>query len=182
MFDIRSFGTFTYQISWRSSRICSWNDFKSFDRFQPSQHIGSIQWPCAWCTVLVRASQPWRSAILSASTRYFSKMLWLNCLKIKSDKKRSSQVPVATKLHCVFLVLPFRAPDLLRLPPLQLGATNSHLPSPTPSFRGDKSRSGHQKLPCSHLYNFQLTRKSRKSSRQSRRLMQFLFQVRFKAF
>ena len=142
MFDIRSFGTFTYQISWRSSGICSWNDFKNFDRFQPSQHIGSIQWPCAWCTVLVRASQPWRSAILSASTRYFSKMLWLNCLKIKSDKKRSSQVPVATKLHCVFLVLPFRAPDLLRLPPVQfIGATllisfhALHLPSPTLSFR-----------------------------------------------
>ena len=47
--------------------------------------------------------------------------------------------------------------------------------APTAAMRRDtsKSRSGHQKL---------LTRKSRKSSSQSRRLMQFLFQVRLKTY
>ena len=44
--------------------------FTNFDRFQPLQHVGSIRWPCAWCTSLVRAWQPWGSAILS--TRHFS--------------------------------------------------------------------------------------------------------------
>ena len=34
------------------------------------KNFGSIRWPCAWCTSLVRAWQPWGSAILS--TRHFS--------------------------------------------------------------------------------------------------------------
>lgn len=55
-------------------------------------------------------------------------------------QNQSSQVPIATKLHC-FLVLPFRAPDLLRHPALDfISATllcsfhALHLPSPALSF------------------------------------------------
>ena len=56
-------------------------------------------------------------------------------------QKRSSQVPVATNLHSVFLVLPVRAPDLLRHPVLDFISARRlccfhalHLPIPTLSF------------------------------------------------
>ena len=74
---------------------------KNFDWLQPLQHVGSIQWPCA----------PLQLDIFqNVSMTEFS----LN----RVGQNRSSQVPLATKLHCGFLILPFRATDLLRLPPL----------------------------------------------------------------
>ena len=56
MLDIRSFGTFTYQICWRNSRICSWNDFKEL-----------------WLVATVATCWQHPVALRSASTRFFFK-------------------------------------------------------------------------------------------------------------
>ncbi len=89
---------------------------QNFDWFQPLQHVGSIHWPCAWCTGLVRASQPWRSAILSASTRYFSKC-FNDWIVFKSSLTKTVQ-PSPGRHKAALCVLRFAFPSTrLAAPP-----------------------------------------------------------------